>query len=857
MTATENRTSSIDDDFNPYLDLPITKLKALYDYSYRDDDGHVVNMRKGEEYHLLQKQGDWWEVIRDAGDTNELSFYVPANYVEIVGRGLKGPEPPPKRTSTGSHQGNESGSESLNNSITKDVVFNLDTGLDTDNVNTGETISDSTVSKMEPFYVNSDDTGVINFERKNSTSTFTSFSSKTLPSNSGISTKPECVRRSFSEDGEYVNLDRYRNEAGLTSERTDGSRGEDSDLYANASQLNNQKDERTQASQNRDDRDLLTGDTPGTYMRTLLDVWDMYLDKDSNRIYYINRETHERTFKPPRHPNKAEQFKHLEQKPVAVPSVTEQRKRSAPQLKFPHELSSANIPDGYVVEETDGRTLYINPNTNERWCSNVNTDGEKYYYKIGTEETVWDLPKIVMSPDSPPPPITRERSPQGSPSVARSVKARSMIIGNKIRMETPAYLPAALPKSSTLPLLSTPALMEETDTDKRSTQLSAAPVDSLDGTLNKAKIIEGGKAKKKNWSQSYVKLSGTNLVFYKNQMAAKSQQNSPHGRPEFIVPLIGAHADKHTKDKSSRKNVITLKTSQGDEYLLHHDDEPTILKWLAHLEVAINGLGTVSGLEPPVFEETSISKDKRKNSFKLFHGRNNSGSEADGMERRKRGLIKDKLLNFVSRRPTKESLEQKGIIKDAVFGAHLKVLCDKEKGKIPKFVVKCVTAIEKRGLDHDGLYRISGNLAQIQKLRCQVDQDSYNLDEDRWDVHVLTGSLKLFFRELKEPLYTFLMFDRFVPALSKEKNSDRLKAVKELISTLPKYNYETMKFLFAHLLKVIDMSKENRMQVHNVAIVFGPTLIWPEKESPNMAANMVYQSRIVEYCLLEYKNIFR
>ena len=57
--------------------------------------------------------------------------------------------------------------------------------------------------------------------------------------------------------------------------------------------------------------------------------------------------------------------------------------------------------------------------------------------------------------------------------------------------------------------------------------------------------------------------------------------------------------------------------------------------------------------------------------------------------------------------------------------------------------------------------------------------------------------------------------------------------------------------------RVIDMSKENRMQVHNIAIVFGPTLIWPEKESPNIAVNMVYQSRIVEYCLLEYKNIFR
>lgn len=45
--------------------------------------------------------------------------------------------------------------------------------------------------------------------------------------------------------------------------------------------------------------------------------------------------------------------------------------------------------------------------------------------------------------------------------------------------------------------------------------------------------------------------------------------------------------------------------------------------------------------------------------------------------------------------------------------------------------------------------------------------DHYNLDDECWDVHVLTGSLKLFFRELKEPLFTFGVFDRFIPALSK------------------------------------------------------------------------------------------
>ena len=55
-----------------------------------------------------------------------------------------------------------------------------------------------------------------------------------------------------------------------------------------------------------------------------------------------------------------------------------------------------------------------------------------------------------------------------------------------------------------------------------------------------------------------MKLSGSNLVFYKNQLAAKPQPGSPHGRPDFIVPLLGAQVEKNTGEKSSKKNVISV-----------------------------------------------------------------------------------------------------------------------------------------------------------------------------------------------------------------------------------------------------------------------------------------------------------
>lgn len=41
---------------------------------------------------------------------------------------------------------------------------------------------------------------------------------------------------------------------------------------------------------------------------------------------------------------------------------------------------------------------------------------------------------------------------------------------------------------------------------------------------------------------------------------------------------------------------------------------------------------------------------------------------------------------------------------------------------MPLFVEDITAEIERKGLDMDGIYRISGNLAEVQKVRHQVDQ---------------------------------------------------------------------------------------------------------------------------------------
>ncbi|KIH42183.1 RhoGAP domain protein [Ancylostoma duodenale] len=122
------------------------------------------------------------------------------------------------------------------------------------------------------------------------------------------------------------------------------------------------------------------------------------------------------------------------------------------------------------------------------------------------------------------------------------------------------------------------------------------------------------------------------------------------------------------------------------------------------------------------------------------------------------------------------------------------------------------------------LFRVSGNLSAVQRIRCQVDQDKYNALVNEEDVHVLTGALKLFFRELAEPVFPLSLTKDFLNAIKLQNPKQRFKRFDELLKMLPPENRETLKMLLRHLQRVAAHSDKNRMQTHNLAIMFGPTL---------------------------------
>lgn len=141
----------------------------------------------------------------------------------------------------------------------------------------------------------------------------------------------------------------------------------------------------------------------------------------------------------------------------------------------------------------------------------------------------------------------------------------------------------------------------------------------------------------------------------------------------------------------------------------------------------------------------------------------NSGDEKIVSEKKKK--IRERLINLLRGRPSLDSLREKGIFKgmnsecfpafvnciqlkyhfltcqvnhlrkffalcscldEPVFGCDLQSLCSREENFVPKFVQQCIQAIEQKGLEADGIYRVCGNLSEVQKIRYQVNHGKVN-----------------------------------------------------------------------------------------------------------------------------------
>ncbi|KAL7033688.1 hypothetical protein ACKWTF_007679 [Chironomus riparius] len=186
-----------------------------------------------------------------------------------------------------------------------------------------------------------------------------------------------------------------------------------------------------------------------------------------------------------------------------------------------------------------------------------------------------------------------------------------------------------------------------------------------------------------------------------------------------------------------------------------------------------------------------------------------------------------------------------------IFGIDLTTIVQAHKSHIPFVITKCVQEVEKRGLQQEGIYRISGFADEIETLKLALDKEGEKTDmsESSYNINVITGTLKLYLRLLPIPLITFQAYPVFITATKEKSETEIVQKLRDAVKTLPTAHLNCFKYIITHLNRVAAHQAVNKMTEHNLATVFAPTLIaTPPHQLTDMSQEIFILTNMIKHC---------
>lgn len=172
-----------------------------------------------------------------------------------------------------------------------------------------------------------------------------------------------------------------------------------------------------------------------------------------------------------------------------------------------------------------------------------------------------------------------------------------------------------------------------------------------------------------------------------------------------------------------------------------------------------------------------------------------------------------------------ETLED--IMEDQIKEKHI----DMDIPQVLKFLTDSV--VKLNGSHTEGIFRVPGDVDQVTELRCKVEKGNYDLSECT-DPNVPASLLKLWLRELAEPLIPSNVYEKCIEIGRKETDNDIGKEAWELINTLPNINKLVIIYM-TDFLKIIakpENQEYTKMTLANLAMVFAPNFLRCPSDNP-------------------------
>ncbi|XP_012314725.2 SLIT-ROBO Rho GTPase-activating protein 2 isoform X2 [Aotus nancymaae] len=176
---------------------------------------------------------------------------------------------------------------------------------------------------------------------------------------------------------------------------------------------------------------------------------------------------------------------------------------------------------------------------------------------------------------------------------------------------------------------------------------------------------------------------------------------------------------------------------------------------------------------------------------------------------------------------------------------------------IPLVVESCIRFISRHGLQHEGIFRVSGSQVEVNDIKNAFErgEDPLAGDQNDHDMDSIAGVLKLYFRGLEHPLFPKDIFHDLMACVTMDNLQERALHIRKVLLVLPKTTLIIMRYLFAFLSHLSQFSEENMMDPYNLAICFGPSLM-SVPEGHDQVSCQAHVNELIKTIIIHHENIF-
>ena len=152
------------------------------------------------------------------------------------------------------------------------------------------------------------------------------------------------------------------------------------------------------------------------------------------------------------------------------------------------------------------------------------------------------------------------------------------------------------------------------------------------------------------------------------------------------------------------------------------------------------------------------------------------------------------------------------------------VMVDQGQGYIPYIIEKSFMFINSH-LSTEGLFRINGCLPVVETLSAAFDKGGdVKIHKFTKSPHDVCSLVKKFLSQLPEPLINEDMSIKLIRTRTITDSKERLSAIRSICDEIGEYEHALLECLLYFLRGVADNSSVNKMNISNLATVFGPVL---------------------------------